>query len=165
MESKSAASFTVKEFRAALGQFATGITVVTAPTEEGPPIGITVNSFSSVSLDPPLILFSVARTLKSFDAMIAADAFSVNVLTSDQEELSNQFAASDGDKWADVSWMEGEGGCPVLSGTLATFECAPWAQYDGGDHVILVGEVRHIQSADAGGALVYFQSRYAHLAG
>lgn len=163
MSSETAAQFSETELRAALGQFATGITVVTAKGNNGPPIGITVNSFSSVSLDPPLILFSVARTLNQFDAICEAEAFAINVLTADQENLSNQFAASDVDKWAGVSWREGDGGCPILADTLATFECVPWAQYEGGDHVILVGEVRRIQSTDEGGALIYFRSRYADL--
>ena len=153
--------FSDKAFRMALGEFATGITVVTAPASDGPPVGFTVNSFSSVSLDPPLILFSVARDLNRFDAMDAADAFVVNVLTSEQEHLSNQFASSKGDKWADVEYREGDGGCPILAETLATFECVPWAKYDGGDHVIFVGEVKRFSLSDAKGALLYFRSRYA----
>lgn len=163
MSSGDGQEFSQKEFRAALGEFATGITVVTAPADEGPPIGFTVNSFSSVSLDPPLILFSVARSLNRFDAINEASAFVVNVLTADQEDLSNQFASSGGDKWAGVSWHEGDGGCPILGDTLATFECVPWAKYDGGDHVIFVGEVRRIQCLGEAGALIYFRSRYANL--
>lgn len=157
----SSEEFSEKEFRMALGEFATGITVVTAPASDGPPVGFTVNSFSSVSLDPPLILFSVARDLNRFDAMDAAEAFAVNVLTSDQEHLSNQFASTKGDKWANVEFREGEGGCPILAGTLATFECVPWAKYDGGDHVIFVGEVRRFVRTGDTGALLYFRSRYA----
>lgn len=164
MSSEAPAPFSEKEFRAALGQFATGITVVTAWAGEEPHIGFTVNSFNSVSMTPPLILFSVARTLRRFDLLSAADAYVVNVLTADQERISNQFAASDGDKWAEVPWREGEGGAPVLADALATFECVPWAQYEGGDHVIFVGEVKRFEIRKNAGALAYFRGRYADVA-
>ncbi len=163
MSRESTTTFTGQELRTALSQFATGITVITAPTADGPPIGITVNSFSSVSLEPPLILFSLARSFNGFNAFCDAQAFAVNVLTSDQQALSNQFAASGGDKWAGVTWVEGEGGCPILSDTLASFECVPWAQYDGGDHVIIVGKVHRIQTTEEYEALIYFRSGYAEL--
>lgn len=161
MSSESATPFSEKEFRTALGQFATGITVVTARADDKPHIGFTVNSFNSVSMNPPLILFSVARTLRRFDLFSVADAYVVNVLTADQEQISNQFAASEGDKWADVQWREGEEGAPVLTEALATFECVPWAQYEGGDHIIFVGEVKRFETRDDAGALAYFRGRYA----
>jgi len=164
MSSESAPPFPEKDFRKALGQFATGITVVTARADDEPHIGFTVNSFNSVSMGPPLILFSVARTLRRFDIFAAADAYVVNVLTADQERISNQFAASEGDKWADVQWREGEGGAPVLAESLATFECVPWAKYEGGDHIIFVGEVKRFDTRDDAGALAYFRGRYADVA-
>jgi len=160
MGSDETVSFSEKEFRGALGQFATGITVVTARGDEGPHIGFTVSSFNSVSMSPPLILFSIGRSLRSFDAFCSADAFVVNVLSVNQEQISNQFASSKSDKWADVDWREGEGGCPVLSDTLAAFECVPWAQYEGGDHVIIVGEVKRFETRDSVGALGYFRGGY-----
>jgi len=164
MSSEGAEAFSEQEFRAALGQFATGVTVVTARADEEPHIGFTVNSFNSVSLSPPLILFSVARSMQRFDLFRSADAYVVNVLTTEQERISTQFAASDEDKWADVRWREGEGGAPVLLDALATFECVPWAEHDGGDHVIFVGEVKRFAARDDAGALGYFRGGYADVA-
>lgn len=128
----------VGEFRRALGQFATGVAIISATGPRGGPIGLTVSSFNSVSLRPPLVLFSVARSAGSLPALSAARGYAVNVLSEDQEQLSNRFARPQEDKWHEVRHAPGVVLAPVIEDALACFECEPYAQYDGGDHVIFV---------------------------
>src|SRR3954447_8967479 len=137
----AASKLDARAFRQALGQFATGVAVITAQAGDGRAIGLTMSSFNSVSVDPPLVLFSI--DLKSFSlfAMTEAKGYAVNILGRDQEHLSNQFARALGDKWAAVEHTLGHEAAPLIAGALAHFECAPYAQYDGGDHVIFVGRV------------------------
>lgn len=150
-----------RQFRRTLAMFATGVAVITAPRTDGPPIGITVASFNSVSLAPPLILFSVDRRCLSLDDLCAAGRYTVNVLDESQRETSNRFAAARGNKWEGVTF-EGEGVCR-LPGALAAFECAPYARHDGGDHVIFVGRVvRHTARHD-GRPLIFFGGQYRSL--
>lgn len=139
------AEFGDKELREALGRFATGVTVVTTQGPHGP-LGITANSFASVSLDPPLVLWSPARKSRRFPAFEAASHFAVHVLSSAQRSLAELFAGADhGFAGLDVS--RGIGGVPLLEGCAARFECRHAAGYDGGDHLIVVGEVlRLVQS-------------------
>ncbi|EGD01378.1 flavin reductase domain-containing protein [Burkholderia sp. TJI49] len=153
-----------RRFRAALSMFATGVAVITAPRKQGAPIGITVASFNSVSLDPPLILFSVDRRSLSLDGLLEADRYAVNVLDETQQHLSNCFAKANGDKWG---WRAGEPDAdPVLlPDALATFECAPYAHYDGGDHVIFVGRVARHRARAEGRPLIFFGGRYRTLDG
>jgi flavin reductase (DIM6/NTAB) family NADH-FMN oxidoreductase RutF len=150
-------------FRQALGQFAAGVAIITAKADTQL-VGLTVNSFNSVSLDPPLILFSITRASRSLNGLLHAPAFAVNILSRDQESLSNHFARSHADKWLEVAHTVGHYGAPLLSGVLAHFECTPYANYDGGDHVIMVGRVVRFALNDAGEPLVYFRSRYRSLA-
>ena len=157
-------SFDSRAFRSALGTFATGVTVITTRPPGGEPLGVTVNSFASVSLDPPLVLFSLDRASHSFDAFAAADHYVVNVLAADQQELSRRFAKTGQHAVDGVPHGLGAGGCPLIEGALAQFECAIAARYDGGDHVIYLGRVLGINVADGGDPLVYFRSRYADLA-
>lgn len=150
--------------REALGNFVTGVTVIT--TRRGGELhGLTANSFSSVSLDPPLVLFSLARAADCFDAFECTEAFAVNVLRSDQEELSSRFATKDVDKWTGVGWRPGTGGCPLLDGAVATFECRVAARHEGGDHVIYVGEVVGFDHLPDARPLAFFRGRYARVAG
>lgn len=154
-----------RDFRNALGGFATGITVVTTLDREGSPVGVTVNSFSSVSLDPPLVLFCLGRTAQSFPAFEAAPAFAINILADDQQELSGRFATRTlQDRWQGVAWERWETGCPILAGGLAALECDREAVYDGGDHVILVGRVRRLASRTDGKPLLYFRGQYGTIA-
>ena len=153
-----------RALRQTLGRFATGITVISARTEAGEEAAITANSFTSVSLEPPLVLFSMARTSKSFDAWEAAETFAVNILSEEQRALSSQFAKSSAEKWQDVSPVMAESGLPLLPGALGTFQCRTWARYDGGDHLIIVGEVFACAKAAEGKPLVFSASRYARLA-
>ena len=152
-----------KAFRHALGNFATGVTIVTTLDPEGQPVGLTVSSFNSVSLDPPLILWSLDRRANSLAAFTAAPYFAVHVLCSDQMELSNRFAKAGADKFDGIQTEAGLGQIPLLPGCAALFQCATVHQYDGGDHVIFVGEVKIFECADKD-PLVFHGGRYARLA-
>ena len=134
-------SFSPQEFRAALGMFATGVTIVTARTTGGQVIGLTANSFNSVSLDPPLVLWSLAQAAASLPAFRAGSHYAINVLANDQKTLAQRFALKGADRWANVKFTDGMGGAPLLSGAAATFECFNRSRYEEGDHVIFVGEV------------------------
>lgn len=147
-------------FRRALGSFATGVVVVTARSPAGENCGITVNSFSSVSLDPPLILFCLDRAALSFDIFCGAESFAINVLGEHQHELSVRFATAAIDKWNGVAHDVWSGDLPVLRGCLANLACRREALYEGGDHVIILGRVERLQVAGDGDPLVYFQSGY-----
>lgn len=151
-------AFDSRDFRRALGQFATGVTVVTTATPDGRRVGMTVNSFSSVSLDPPLVLWSIAKNAPSFKDFTSAARFVVNVLAFDQHHLSRQFATPLPDKFAGVT-CSGDHPCPILEGTSAYFVCRLVHQYDGGDHVILVGEVEQYKY-DSREPLVFHSGRY-----
>ena len=153
------------DFREALGHFATGVTVITTRGPGNEPVGITANSFNSVSLDPPLILFSLARSAFSLAAFTNHRHFAVNILKEGQEALSDQFAVASGDKWSGVSHDPGDTGCPILEGSLASFECRIRNTYHGGDHLILVGEVLRLSSESSGRPLMFHQGRYAALKG
>jgi len=133
-------AFNERQFRDALGAFPTGVAVVTA-TNGGERVGMTVSSFNSVSLAPPLVLFSLARRAHSFETWTKVQRFAVNVLSEEQEVLSNRFARPLGDKWSDTLVLDGETGVPVLPNALAVFECEPYGRHDGGDHEIVIGRV------------------------
>ncbi len=152
-----------RAYRDALSQFVTGITIVTAAAPDGAPLGLTMNSFSSVSLDPPLILFSVDRRAWSLADLEAASGYAVNVLSAAQRNLSDRFARQGEDKWADLKCRLGHGNAPLLPDTVAQFECAPFAAYDGGDHVIFVGRVVHFSNRPATPPLVYHRGSYVGL--
>jgi len=156
----STESFSTREFRDALSSFATGVTVVTCLDANGEPVGATASSFNSVSMDPPLILWSITKTAYSADAFINAKHFVVNVLSAEQMATSNQFARSGIDKFADVEVEQGIGGVPTLPGAITFFECEAWATYDGGDHEIIVGRVKGLRSM-AGSGLVFYRGAYA----
>ena len=152
--------FDRREFRRALSQFATGVAVVTARGDAGAAIGMTMSSFNSVSLDPPLVLFSVARSANSLPSMLAAKGYAVNILSRRQEALSNQFAKSLGNKWSDVAHSPGHAESPLIHGALAHFECDPYANHDGGDHVIFIGRVVRFKAQEDGEPLVFFRGKY-----
>jgi len=127
-------------FRQALGQFPTGVTVVTAHSGDHL-VGMTANSFSSVSLDPPLVLWSAAKSSPSHDPFVTADAFAIHFLGADHGDLAMRFGRSRSDKFADIAHAPGITGAPLIEGLAPIFECRTWARYPGGDHTILVGEV------------------------
>ena len=152
-----------RTLRDALGCFATGVTVVTTLDEEGQPVGLTANSFTSVSLDPPLLLVCIAKSAGSLNAMEAAENFAVNVLHIGQQPTSNLFAKSGEDRFAATPWRRGHNGAPLLSGALAHFECRRHALHEGGDHVILVGEVVRARFEPRRDPLLYFRGKYRRL--
>lgn len=152
-------AFSERDLRDALGRYATGVTVVTTMTPRGP-LGMTVNSFSSVSLDPPLVLWSPARKSSRFPAFEASSHFAIHILAADQRPLAEHFARN-GD-FEGVSHAPGIGETPLLSGAAARLECLHAVHYDGGDHLIVVGEVLRITEADRP-PLVYHRGRYLAL--
>lgn len=152
-----------RAFRQALGHFATGIAVVTALGAGDDAIGMTMTSFNSVSLDPPLVLFSVARSAYSLPAMLAAKSYAINLLDDAQQHISDRFARASSDKWADVDHQPGLHGAPLIKDALAHFECAPYASHDGGDHVIFLARVVRF-SASQGEPLIFYRGRYCRLA-
>jgi 3-hydroxy-9,10-secoandrosta-1,3,5(10)-triene-9,17-dione monooxygenase reductase component len=153
--------FDAAEFRKALGSFATGVTIITTRAPDGAPVGLTANSFNSVSLNPPLVLWSLAETSLSLPAFRAAEHWAVHVLASDQEELSGRFARRGQDKFAGLEVDSGRGGVPLLRGCAARFQCRKAFQYQGGDHLIFVGEVLDFDRAESA-PLVFHGGRYAH---
>lgn len=152
--------FDSKELRKALGTFATGITVVTTLDEAGRDAGLTVNSFSSVSLDPPLILWSLAKSALSRAAFMGNESFAVHILAEDQAELSTLFATRGADKFAGIELDRGVGGLPLLKGCSARLQCKTVSRYDGGDHDIVVGQVVAFEEHRKP-ALVFLSGRYA----
>lgn len=153
---------TVKDTRAlrdAFGRFATGVTVLTTREADGTPRGFTANSFSSVSLDPPLVLVCIGDNAHSGPAFCAAPHFAVNILGSAQKDVSNLFASRSEDKFAQTDWHEGTHSMPLLPGALATLICAQHKLVKAGDHVILIGEVLETQVSD-GPALGYHRGGY-----
>ena len=134
-------NFSTLDFRNALGSFATGVTVITALGKNGQKVGMTANSFNSVSLDPALVLWSIGRDTNCFDDFIAAHAFSFDVLAENQQELSNRFAKTGMDRFAGLEVSEGLSGVPLLTHYSTCFQCSTANHYDGGDHVIMVGKV------------------------
>jgi flavin reductase (DIM6/NTAB) family NADH-FMN oxidoreductase RutF/DNA-binding MarR family transcriptional regulator len=143
-------------FRHALGHFATGVTIVTTCSSSGEKIGVTANSFNSVSMDPPLVLWSLDKRAHSLAAYEDAEHFVVNILAADQVSLSNRFATRGSvDKFQGVACTEGVGGAPVLAGCAAYFQCRKSFTYEGGDHLILVGEVVNVEATGRSGLVVH----------
>jgi len=147
--------------RDALGRFATGVTVITCQTAQGP-VGITANSFASVSLDPALVLWSIARTSSRFAAFATAQAFAIHILGQDERDLAARFTKA-GAGFDGLPVTEGEGGAPLIGGTLARFDCTLHAALDGGDHLILMGRVLSASYRD-GDPLVFARGHYGSFA-
>lgn len=149
-----------KAFRRALGNFATGVTVITAQDNQGNKVGVTANSFNSVSLDPALILWSIDKRSSSKDVFLNATHFAVNILAADQIAISNNFARPAADKFENIKLNEGVGGTLLIADTAAHFECELYQTIEGGDHIILIGKV--VNFSDQGRApLLYHQGVYA----
>jgi len=146
-------------FRQCLSKFATGVTVITCSNSEGDCFGITANSFSSVSLEPPLILWSIAKVSNSLQAFLDAGYFAINVLELGQQPVSKLFARSKHDIFDGVDYESSENGAPLLKNTLAWFECRTDNVHDCGDHHIIIGEVIDYRSND-GGPLVFYDGQY-----
>jgi flavin reductase (DIM6/NTAB) family NADH-FMN oxidoreductase RutF len=158
-------TFTSLQFRDALSHFATGIAIVTAADDDGAVAGLTVNSFTSISLDPPLVLVSLARSIASFVVFERAKHFAVSLLREDQRHVSAAFATSGQAKWQGAPHRIGTIACPIIHPNLAAFECEVHARYDGGDHVLLLGRVLAVEASSDPGVrpLLYFRGRYREL--
>ena len=150
--------------RETLGCFATGVTVVTCRSDDGELFGVTANSFNSVSLDPPLILFSLARTLNIIAAFQDASHYAINVLGAHQRQISQQFAEPLANKWANVRIGDGVFDCPILNDALAVLECESWRQYNGGDHIIFVGRVTRVSRNTGHDPLLFYRGDYRTVA-
>lgn len=151
-----------RALRDALGDWATGVAVATTLDAAGQPVGMTVNSFAAVSLQPPLVLWSARHGVPPFDAFEVAEHYAIHVLSDQQQALSDRFAQAGSDRFAGLPWRPGRAGLPLLDGALARFECRVAHRYPGGDHLILVGEVLDVERA-AGAPLVFQASGYRTL--
>jgi flavin reductase (DIM6/NTAB) family NADH-FMN oxidoreductase RutF len=153
--------FDARELRDGFGEFLTGVTVVTTVDADGEPTGLTANSFSSLSLDPPLALFSIGKTSNTFEAFEAGNGFVIHVLAADQRNIATQFSTKGIDRFEGIEWSTGYDDLPVIAGTLASFECSREHTYEGGDHLILVGRIQRFAVGDRDRpALGYFRSKY-----
>jgi flavin reductase (DIM6/NTAB) family NADH-FMN oxidoreductase RutF len=153
-----------RDFRNALGTYATGVTIITAADNAGKPYGLTCNSFTSVSLNPPLVLWSLVIYSQSMSAFQNASHFAVNVLGASQRALASRFAKSSGDKFEGVQWTPGLGGAPLLPGSVANFQCRTVDRYYGGDHVIFLGAVETYRY-DRSEALLFARGGYGRFIG
>lgn len=158
-------SFDSRTFRKALGGFPTGVTVVTTKgAGDQPPIGVTVSSFASVSLDPPLVLFCLDRKNVDLPTFLANGSFAVNILREDQRELSIRFAArAIESKFADIEYTLWDSGAPILAGCLANLECRIERTHEEGDHILFIGHVTRLEYSQAGQPLAYWRGAYAQL--
>jgi flavin reductase (DIM6/NTAB) family NADH-FMN oxidoreductase RutF len=148
-----------KAFRQCLGKFATGVTVVTCTDAAGKPCGITANSFSSVSLEPPLVLWNIAKVSHSLEAYLNAAHFAINVLSAEQQPLSAQFARSDHTLFTGIEYALSSDGAPIFAGSLAVLECRTHQIHDCGDHYVIIGEVTTFHSSD-GNPLLFYGGNY-----
>jgi flavin reductase (DIM6/NTAB) family NADH-FMN oxidoreductase RutF len=151
-------------FRNALGHFATGVSVITALGSDGRPVGVTVSSFCSLSLDPPLILFCLGLNTTGLDAYASHGAVTVNVLAEGQDNVAETFATRSRSKFAKVPHRTGENGCELLEGCLVSLECGIVSTYVGGDHLIIIGRVARIHAGTEEAPLLRYQGRYARMA-
>jgi flavin reductase (DIM6/NTAB) family NADH-FMN oxidoreductase RutF len=150
------------DFRYACGQFLTGVTIVTARADDGTPVGLTANSFASVSLDPPLVLVCLDKQLRAYQAFYTSRSFAVHVLAEDQADLAVRFATRGANKFGELRWRAGLEGAPILPDFLALFECCVMQTHHEGDHTIFIGQVRRIEIADSTRLpLGFFRGQYA----
>jgi flavin reductase (DIM6/NTAB) family NADH-FMN oxidoreductase RutF len=160
MSTKSNEKIDPRAFRDAMGCFASAVTVVSTTTDQGQAVGMTVNSFNSVSLDPPLILFCLGREATAYDHFLAAGRFAVNILRQDQDKISNSFAADGANFFQTLDPEVSAMGNPLVPNALAVFDCETEAVHDGGDHVILIGRVSELRHDADGEPLLYYRGRY-----
>ena len=159
-------SIDARTFRKAMGCFPTGVTVVTTLAGEGSPVGVTVSSFTSVSLDPPLVLFCLDARTSNVEAFRRSGHFAINVLRNEQREVSIRFASRMEDKWKGFAYDTWTTGSPILPNCLANIECSTAAIHDGGDHLIFLGRVVSFRTSDtAAEPLLFFRGRYHSVAG
>ena len=155
-----APAFSNEKFRGALAMFATGVTIVTARDAAGAPIGLTANSFNSVSIEPPLVLWSLSRQAGSMPAFERGSHYAVHILSAGQHALADRFSRKDVERFAGVDWREGANGVPLLEGAAAVFECFNRSRYEEGDHVIFVGEVERCERREGAQPLIFHGGKY-----
>lgn len=156
-------NFESRDLRNALGRFATGVCVVTTAPEGRAPLGMTINSFAAVSLQPPLVLWSLQHDSECFEAFVSTPRYTINVLAKDQLPLSQRYARTEHHELLPEHYRIGRNGAPVLRGVLASFECELWRRYDGGDHQILVGKVGFMENRPTGKPLLFYSGAYREL--
>ena len=156
-------SFDSRLFRKALGTFATGVTVVTGLTPKDVPVGVTVNSFASVSLAPPIVLICLDNNTGCLKAFCEGERFAVNILSENQQDLSEEFAGPQEHKFKDRAFETWDSGCPILHGCLTNLECTRLNAFEGGDHLIVLGRVDRIEHADGRRPLLFYQSAYGRI--
>jgi 3-hydroxy-9,10-secoandrosta-1,3,5(10)-triene-9,17-dione monooxygenase reductase component len=148
-------------YRTVLGHFATGVTIITA-TSDGQPIGVSANSFTSLSLDPPLVLFCASKDSTTWPKIEAAGKFTVNILNEHQEDVCRVFATRGADRFSRIGWRPSANGSPILHDALAYIDCTIKDQYDGGDHLIVVGLVQELGVLSEEGPLIFYRGGYGH---
>jgi flavin reductase (DIM6/NTAB) family NADH-FMN oxidoreductase RutF len=153
-----------KEFRRALGCFPTGVAIITTTSASGAPIGLTCNSFSSVSLDPPLVLWSLRQTSRMYAAFHCANTFAINVLAKDQQALAARFASSIENRFDAIAYSQGELMVPIVEACIARFECSMFARHEAGDHAVFIGQVHSFDSLPTQEPLVFHDGAYKALA-
>ncbi len=158
-------AFDSRAFRDALGCFGTGVAIAATRAEDGAPVGLTINSFSSVSLDPPLILWSIDLNSGCLPAFRNTAAFSINILTEDQIDIARLFAVPGVCRFGSTPHYDGEFGAPVIEDALASIECKVEARHPGGDHEIIVGRATRITHAIGGKPLLYWRGQFRQLSG
>jgi flavin reductase (DIM6/NTAB) family NADH-FMN oxidoreductase RutF len=152
--------FSRQDFRAALGLFATGVTIITARAADGTPVGLTANSFNSVSMTPPLVLWSLGLQAGSLPVFRTVSHYAIHILAAEQRELAERFAARGVDRFAGLTWREGSGGAPLLDGAAAVLECRHRNGHEEGDHIIFVGEVEHCRYRAGASPLIFHGGRF-----
>lgn len=162
-ENPASNPFDGAKYRQVLGHFPTGVTVVTAMSDEGP-AGMAIGSFSSLSLDPALVLFCATKTSASWGKLRGAGKFCVNILADDQEDVSRVFASKADDKFSEIGWKHSGNGAPLINGVLAFIDCDLHSVLDGGDHDIIVGSVTDLDVKHEGSPLVFFRGGYGRVA-
>lgn len=163
MSSTAGAGFDPRGFRTALGQFPTGVCIVTARAHDGEDLGMTISSFNSLSLDPPLVLFSIDRRAHGLPKWRTVEGYAINVLAETQKEASGRFARPLGEKWAGIDFDRGHADAPLLRGVNASFECGPFACHDGGDHLLFVGRVVRFRTFADRTPLIFCKGEYGAL--
>ncbi len=151
-------------FRTVLGHFATGVTIITAMSDDNEPIGVSANSFTSVSLSPPLVLFCASKDSTTWPKIEAAGKFTVNILNEHQEDVCRVFATRGADRFSRIGWRPSANGSPVLHDSLAYVDCTIEEQHEAGDHLIVVGSVQELGILDDSGPLIFYRGGYGHFA-
>ncbi len=155
-------SIDIPSFRRCLGQFPTGVCIVSCIVD-GEKLGMTMSSFNSLSLEPPLVLFSIAQSAKGLSLWERAQSYAINILTETQQQLSNRFARAGANKWEGILCCQGSDDAPVLTGTAGVIECIPYAKHDAGDHRLFILEVTSFQAFDERNPLIFCKGRYGSL--